>query len=92
MPTTWTKINKASGTPWTKVSPQGLTLFDDSSVAFDSPLMLFDGNTTAWTKIAKPNTGIIVSTGSATGLLMPPTYSSQTVLGDIWTKINKPTL
>lgn len=52
MVTTYTKINKASGTSYSKISG-GYVLFDDPMVAFDDPKTNFDGNRITYTKLAK---------------------------------------
>lgn len=52
MPTTYTKIPKASGTSYTKVSG-GNILFDDIAVTFSSASTNFDGNRVTYTKVAK---------------------------------------
>lgn len=85
MTTTWTPITKASGTSYTKINPvlgssrYGYALYGTGTY----------GGTTSWTNISKPTDGVLISAGTATGLLMPPTYSQD--IGGIWTKINKAT-
>lgn len=52
MTTTYTKIPKATGTSYTKISG-GYIAFDDPSVAFDDSNTNFDGNRITYTKITK---------------------------------------
>jgi len=87
MTTTYTKITKASGTSYTKViSVDGASQY--GYALYGTGLY---GGTTAWTDVAEPAGGTTVSAGTATGLLMPPTYSTATTFGGIWTNINKAT-
>ncbi len=87
MVTTYTKIPKASGTAYTGIvnvngaSKYGFAIYGLSTY----------GATTNYINVAKPAGDSVITSGTATGLLMPPTYSSDIVVGGIWTKINKAT-
>lgn len=54
MTTTYTKITKATGTAYTKVST-GVILYDDVATIYDSSSVTYDGlfNQSAYTKVAK---------------------------------------
>ncbi len=90
----WTTLPKPTGTPYSNVNPAGKEQYDQASITYDDPNVFYDGgDPSSWTDILKPSGGgggtILI--GMATGLIMPPTYStSHTIASDSWTKINKP--
>ncbi len=87
MTTIYTKIPKATGTPYTKLNP----VLGSSRYGYAVYGVSLYGGSTIYTKIPKPAGGKTITAGMATGLLMPPTYSEDMTVGDIWTKINKAT-
>lgn len=91
MPTTYTNINKPTGTSYSNTNSIGKQQYDQSSISYDDTGVFYDGvDYGAYTNLAKPFSGAIVLAGTATGLLMPPTYSQDTVIGDPYTYISKP--
>lgn len=92
MATVYTKINKASGTAYTYVDGTDSKIkYDESSITYDSSTTFYDGsNQSLFTKIKRPTTGFVTTSGMTTGLLTPPTYLGKQTKG-LWTKINKGT-
>lgn len=88
---TWTPVAKPTTRNYTNVNPLGKEQYDESSITYDMSTVYYDGvNMNAWTKVAKPTGGILISPGMATGLIMPPTYAIQRG-ADTWTRVPKPT-
>lgn len=53
--TTYTKISKATGTPYTNVNSQSKEQYDDPNVLYDDPNAFYDGaNLALWSDISKP--------------------------------------
>lgn len=92
---TWTNVAKPTGTPYTVVNPQGKEQYDQASLTYDDATTYYDGvNQLAYTNVAKPadTSSSTIRVGMATGLIMPPTYSTaKTVTIDKWTRVSKPT-
>lgn len=90
----WTKVNKPTGTGYTRVGFPGKQIYDDPNVTYDDANVYYDStNTTAWTDIAKPTGGFsaTITPGMSIGLLIPLTYSTTTtVSSDPWTDVAKP--
>ncbi len=95
MTNAYTFIPKPTGTPYQNVNPQGKEQYDQSTIIYDDPNTFYDGvDAFAWTDVAKPSgeSQIIISPGMATGLITPPTYSTEQIINiSDWTKISKPT-
>jgi len=85
MTTVWTKINKASGTGWSKIS-SGVILYDDAVTTYDDPTVSYDGTLNDWTKISKPTIPLWSSASLPWQLASP-----WTVIGTAWTNIPKAT-
>lgn len=87
----WTNVSKPTGTGYTNVTFMGKQMYDDASVTYDSATTFYDTvNVSAWTDVAKPTGSLIIPSGTATGLIMPPTYALQRPV-DSWTRVSKPT-
>lgn len=92
MPTTYTKIPKATGTAYTGIYPQGKQVYDEADITYDDASVFYDSdNMSLYTNVPKPAGGVTIAVGMATGLVMPPTYATSHVVGDKWTKIPKAT-
>lgn len=91
---TWITIPKPTGTPYTNVNLQGKEQYDQASLAYDDMNTFYDGvDQNAWIDVAKPSgtTTFTLQAGMATGLIMPPTYSTtQTISQDQWNRVAKP--
>lgn len=86
----WTKVAKPSGTSYTQVTFAGSRNYDDSAITYDSSSTLYDSaNALQWTKVLHDVRRQIIL-GMATGLIMPPTYSTDHEPKDYWTRIAKP--
>ena len=56
MPTTYTDINKPSGTSYTPSNAQGKEQYDQSSIEYDDASVFYDGiNESLYTEINKPS-------------------------------------
>lgn len=93
----WTKVNKPTGTGYTRVGFPGKEIYDDPNLTYDDAAAYYDSTfDAAWTDIAKPTgTGgtFQLVPGMTIGLMIPLT-NSQTespITGDAWTDISKPT-
>lgn len=53
MPTTWTKITKASGDSYTYVNPAGKEQYDEPTILYDDSTVGYDGTPATYTKITK---------------------------------------
>lgn len=88
MATTWTKITKASGTSYTKVSPPGSARYGYGKYGTAT----YGDNGGVWTKLAKGIGGDILATAGMFMGVGSLTYSGGQVLSTgIWTKIPKGT-
>jgi len=91
--TTYTNITKPSGTSYTNTNPVGKQQYDESSLTYDDSGTYYDGyNPVLYTNIAKPTFQFLtIPSGTATGLLTPPTYAEAIqVEVDPYTYISKP--
>ena len=78
---TWTKTTKPTGTPYTRVNPQGKEEYD-SELTYDSSVTYYDGiNEGAWTGITKNPTQWFQAT---------MTWAEATFPWGGWSKIDKP--
>lgn len=88
----YTHVSKPSGTTYNIVGFQGRQTYDDPSVRYDDPNVLYDSvNNNAYTIVAKPTDGFTITSGMATGLLIPFTYPNDILAGSGYTIIPKPT-
>jgi len=92
MSTNWTKVSKVTGTPWTNVNAPTKHNYDDALLAYDSSLVEYDGNSTDWTRVPKPNLGSaqIWTNMTSPWTSYPVTWSSLNS-GTVWTNVAKPT-
>jgi len=94
----WTTISKPGPATYTNLNSQGREQYDQATLSYDDSSTFYDGiNQDQWTMLAKPTGGsnftATIQVGMVTGLIMPPTYSTEHVIqvnSDIWTKIPKP--
>lgn len=56
MTTTYTKVQKVTGTAYTKQSMAGGLNYDEATDTYDSAADSYDGNSGTYTKISKPTT------------------------------------
>ncbi len=91
----WTTVPKPGAQTYTNLNPQGREQYDQPTIFYDDPNIFYDGiNPSQWTDVAKPigEGTITIMSGMATGLIMPPTYTtSHTITSSRWTKVHKPT-
>lgn len=86
----YTYIAKPTSSTYSYVNFPGTQTYDDAFVSYDDPSVFYDSvNYAAWTDIAKPTGLGTIKPGMATGLIMPPTYSTGHEI-DPWIKIPKP--
>lgn len=94
MTTTYTYISKASiMADWSNVNAvsSGKVSYDDMSINYDNPNVYYDGiNNSLWKYVPKASFGSLRKVGMATGLIMPPTYSTEEAVNG-WTFIPKGT-
>ena len=89
--TTYTNISKPSGTSYTNFNAVGKQQYDDSNLTYDDVNVFYDGyNLSQYTNILKPNAGSYILAGTATGLLMSPTYPEDILINDPYTYVAKP--
>ncbi len=94
MTTIYTNLTKPSGTSYTNTNTVGKQQYDQSSLTYDDSSTFYDGiNQSQYTNLIKPTINVtVIVAGTATGLLMPPTYAQNLTIGvDPYTRISKPT-
>lgn len=93
MVTNWTKISKATGTTYTKVSG-GYHLYDDTIDTYDDSQVTYDGlnHMSAWTKISNAPHNDIALAGMFMGV-GSLTYHGGEIIpgGSIWISVPKAT-
>lgn len=89
---TWTTVPKPTTPVWDNINVQGKEQYDQASITYDDANVFYDGyNPTQWTDVPKPTGSGVLKAGMATGLIMPPTYSTSRQTNSQWTKVSKPT-
>jgi len=91
--TTYTTISKPTGTTYENLNPVGKQQYDQDTISYDDATIFYDGlNPGQYTNITKPTYSVTtIVAGSATGLLMAPTYPENVIIGmDPYTYISKP--
>ena len=66
MPTTYTKITKASGTIYTPVNPLGKEQYDQASIQYDDSITNYDGTPATYTKVTKASGTVYTKIAKAT--------------------------
>lgn len=88
---TYTFVPKPSSLNYTNVNVQGKEQYDQASLTYDDINTFYNGtNFNMWTDVPKPTGGNSRKAGMATGLIIPPTYSTGHV-AETWIKVAKPT-
>lgn len=86
--TTWTKINKPTGTSYTKViKTNGSSRYGFAKYGTNK----YGATGISWTNVPKASIGPSIPVGSPMGLLLSITYSQPVIMDTTWTKINKAT-
>ncbi len=86
----WQNVPKPTGANYTNVNPQGKQQYDQANLTYDEPSVYYDSvDVSTWFQVPKPTGDVTVRAGRATGLIMPPTYTENTVTNP-WTKVSKP--
>lgn len=92
----YTYIPKPTDATYINVNTVGKQQYDESTILYDDPGIFYDSvDNSAYTNIPKPTqAGIVVKAGTATGLLIPPTYATSRTIGskDSYTYVSKPTI